>query len=77
MTKQSLTARIGSLALGAMRGRPPQCSSPFPGVVMSDLFPFLTVGGNISWWAVLGFALAVLVLLWIARKVPFLRQVAG
>jgi len=42
-----------------------------------SLFPFISVDGKISLWAVLGFALLLLAAMFLFNKVPFLRKVAG
>ena len=40
---------------------------------MSDFLPFVTVGGKLSWSAMLGLALFILLVLFVAKKIPGLR----
>ena len=42
---------------------------------MESVFPFIYSGGKLSWMAVLGFALAVLIVMWALARIPFLRAV--
>ena len=44
---------------------------------LSSLFPFITVDGKVSLWAVLGFVLLLLAAMWAFRKVPFLHKLAA